>query len=524
MITPVRYAMLVVALLPAACSDGGAKPRDGGSAGSGGMGRRDAARPDGPIDAQKLDAPSELTELTVQGKVTPGSNVKVTARCGDNPEAVAMADDTGKYAITANVADCRQPLVLKFSKESYLPNLRVIQLPPPKTPLELNVPLKELNMLVCSSTQCKSNTLSFPTSAFPAAARGWDINIVGTTGADYFGGEMRDLRDRIAFLFGFGYIEAYDQAGRPVNPPTPLYIFPRVAGADLLNVGDVNPGSKWVEMAWFKLVESVGRWQLLGNSVAYLMYLYPCTNKASCGPPEGLYPLIIPHVPDPVAEPEKVEYLVPATRDQIRDIRADMLRYDCRQDGWRNAIGYGAGGCALGPAGTAGSGGGGAGGGGGGAGAGGMVPPKVSQFYVAGPLSEAGFFAFGTTVEPARRACYQVTVKDTCGTPVAGALLVGKGRYQPYRVETYTKPDGTACIEAVESEPTCPSEMTDLTCDFNQNLLGGETFWLSLTMTAPMQTPQLSMMNRENPRTMGNCDQPETCVQIAHTFTRTRCN
>ncbi len=513
--------LLAVTCLPAACGDSGAKPSDGGAGGSGGMGARDAGKPDGPIDAMKLDAPTELTELTVQGKVTPGTNVKVTARCGDNPEAMAMTDDTGKYAITANVADCREPLVVKFAKESYLPNLRVIKLPPPKTPLELNVPLKELSMLLCGTRQCRSTALNFDIADFPAAARGWTVAIVGTSGADYFGGEMRDLRGRIAFLFGFGYLDAYDQAGLPAAPPVPIAQLFRVTGTDLLNVGDIKPATQWVELAWFKLVEAIGRWQLL-DSVAHLYFLYPCSQRKDCFPPGQPFEGLELHE-DPDDNPMSTtrNWYVPATRSQIRDIRSNMFRYDCTQDGWRNVNGYGAGGCAFG--GAAGAGGGGAGGMGGAAGAGGMPPgPAVSQFYVAGPVSGNGFFAFGTTVD--QRMCYEVTAKDTCGTPVAGALLVGKGRYQPYRVEAYTNAEGKACIEGVASEPTCTTPEPDLMCDFNQNLLGGEKFWLSLNMSAPSLSPQLTLTNRENPATMGNCDQPVTCEKIEHTFTRTRCN
>ncbi len=524
MSTPLRHVTLLAAVLLAACGDSGAKPKDGGTGGAGGMGRRDAARADGPIDAKKADAPApELTELTVQGKVTPGTNVTVTARCGDNPEATAMADDTGKYTITANVADCRNPLVVKFSKESYLPNLRVINLPPPKTPLELNVPLKELNMLLCGTRQCTSASLNFDIVDFPAAARGWSAAIVGTSGSDYFGGEMRDLRGRIAFLFGFGYLDAYDQAGRPANPPVPIYQRFRVSGSELLNIGDVKPGTEFVEMAWFKLVEAIGRWQLL-DSVAYLQFLYPCSSKKECVPDAKFQGLFLYDDPDVDPSSHKRNWYVPATRAQIRDIRANMFRYDCKLDTTRYvASGLGGDGGCGGSAGG-GAGGAGAGGAAGGGGVAGNPGTAVSQFYVAGPLTEKGFFAYGTTVAPERRVCYQVTAKDSCGTPIPGALLVGKGRYQPYRVEAYTKPDGTACIEAVQSEPSCSSEIPDETCDFNQNLLGGETFWLSLLMSASPLAPQLNMMNRENPRTMGNCDQPETCVPIEHTFMRSRCN
>ncbi len=514
--------LLAVACLPAACGDSGAKPNDGGAGGSGGAGARDAGKPDGPIDAMKVDAPTELTELTVQGKVTPGTNVTVTARCGDNPESMAMADDTGKYTITANVADCREPLVVKFTKESYLPNLRVIKLPPPKTPLELNVPLKELSMLLCGTRQCRSTALNFDIADFPAAARGWTVAIVGTSGADYFGGEMRDLRGRIAFLFGFGYLDAYDQAGLPATPPVPIAQLFRVSGTELLNVGDIKPTTDFVEMAWFKLVEAIGRWQLL-DSVAHLYFLYPCSQVKECYPPTKFQGLELHDDPDPDPMSHKRVWYVPATRSQIRDIRSNMFRYDCKQDMLRpmpSGIPGVDSTCTM--PGTGGAGGAGGTGGMGAGGIGGNPGTAVSQFYVAGPVTGNGFFAFGTTVD--QRMCYEVTAKDTCGTPVPGALLVGKGRYQPYRVEAYTNTEGKACIEGVASEPTCTTPEPDLMCDFNQNLLGGEKFWLSLNMSAPSLSPQLTLTNRENPLTMGDCDQPDTCEKIEHTFIRTRCN
>ncbi len=82
-----------------------------------------------------------LNLLEVEGNVTigtlPATQVKIIGRCG-NKEVTTVTDNTGRYSFTADVKNC-DPLVVEFNKESYLPNFRVIRLPPPTSPLTLDV-------------------------------------------------------------------------------------------------------------------------------------------------------------------------------------------------------------------------------------------------------------------------------------------------------------------------------------------------------------------------------------------------
>ncbi len=244
---------------------------DLGSPDLGGRDLGNGPRRDLGPDDYDLGVLHELTQLTVSGQVrldfsSPAPRVEVTARCGEG-SVRTLTDDSGAYAITSNVEGCHR-LVLEYRKESYLPTYRVVQLPPPTSPVTLDLAMTTLYELQCGVSYCIVD--GNPLSRMPRdpVARGW-LQIQSAPGAvDYFGGEFRDTDGKLLWLTGFGYFDLRDGAGQQLSAFPPEAVCYGVGPEAVSSLVDLIPGTDLVEMNAYTLDAAAGRWTNLGPVAA----------------------------------------------------------------------------------------------------------------------------------------------------------------------------------------------------------------------------------------------------------------
>lgn len=430
----------------------------------------------GPVDAgADRGAGHNLDALTIVGKVN-ASGVGILARCGQKPAVRATSDVNGNYRLTADVKGCN-PLVLEYERESFLPNLRVVHLPPPASPLVLNVPLGDLVRVECGTQTCRSlgGSWTAPIGALGTGRRGWYATASGLASTDLLAGEMRDTNGQPIVLFGFSYTDLYDADGNAVAQiPKNPYLIPIATEQERINIGDVKRATAdKVEMSWYRLDKSVGRWVIQSDD-AQLFYKWPCDVDP---PPPAARTKFVPAV-----EPgQTAATWINATQAELADIRAGTLMATCGTSP--------------------------------------PTPAPISEFGVVGPMDRTGWYAWGISIP--KKSCFAVTTKDSCGKAVAGATVVGRGRFQPYRTELWTNAQGKACIESLRSESPCIGNALDASpddCDYNYNRLGGELFWLNVDVAHAEMGPPRNFENQEISRADMSCDRPESCIQLQHTF------
>jgi hypothetical protein len=404
-----------------------------------------------------------------------GSGILIVARCGSKPPVSTTSDVNGDYALEADVTGCN-PLVVEYTKESFLPNLRVIPLPPPSSPLALDVRLGDLYRINCGSTECKTDEPGYDSSRadFEPAVRGWYASATGNAATDLLAGEMKDATGSPIILFGFSYMEAFDAAGIPVEKFTrsPSVIVRLATDEERLNVGDVDPTTTdRVEMSWYALDKARGRWNASPTD-ALLYYQWPC-QPGQPDPPADRFPIrqFVAAGQDPIV-------FVRARQSEIPDITAGTLQVACGDP---------------------------------------PMPTPATTLAIIGDNASTGWHAWG--IAAPNKSCFTLSAKDSCGRNVAGASIVARGRFQPLRHETWTGADGSACIETVRSEPMC-TDITHVTeaCDYNFNLIGGEQFWLNIEVSHPELGPLKTFENQTIPVKGGSCAKPDTCVHLEHTF------
>jgi len=248
---------------------------DGGDldAGDGSLDVDGGPRDIGPGDWD-LGVLHDLTELTIEGSVrldfsSPAPNVQVVVHCGESTQESTTGDDGG-YAVTTNVEQCNY-LVVEFTKESYLPTYRVIHLPPPTSPVTLDVDMTILQQLLCGTKACVVE--GDPVSRFPPGpmTRGWVAVHHGPSAVDYFGGEFRDTQGNLLWVTGFGYFDLRDDSGATLESFEPFDECFGVGFDALAQLVDMLPDTDEVEMNVFTLDTTQGRWVNKGP-VGYVAY------------------------------------------------------------------------------------------------------------------------------------------------------------------------------------------------------------------------------------------------------------
>lgn len=238
----------------------------------------DTDLPDGPVDdnldmAIPADATPpppdmlilhDLTELTIEGVVTvgqlvgAGNAVRVVARCND-AEVSVHTDDDGRYELTSNVEACNV-LIVEFIKESFLPVSRVVHLPPPTSPVTIDVHLAELNELICGEDVCvEENSMGTQLSPDPIS-RGFVHAFSGHASMRFVGGEMYDGEGHPLWVPAFSYYDLRDAQGVRIDRLPPYSICTEIERDSLDQLGDVTPGNDRIDVPIHSLDPSTGRW------------------------------------------------------------------------------------------------------------------------------------------------------------------------------------------------------------------------------------------------------------------------
>lgn len=450
--TPLRNGSfaLLAAFLAAApgCSD------DGGPAAS-----RDAS----------ADTMHNVDALTVKGKVTltsgsAATGVTVTARCGAK-SATAKSNDKGEYTLTADVRGCT-PLVVEFDKESYLPNFRVIHIPSPTSPITLDVPLTALSKLQCGSYNCTvENSLLWNLPNDPMK-QGWVTSQAGSDGLDYIPGELRQTNGNMLSIMGFSFFDFRDQSGKAIAKLDAAKQFEAcvpIPHASLDWIGDVTPTTDALELGWYDLDKTAGRWKPRSKlaSVAYTKgYKYTKDAQGNCV-----------QVVDKSGMP--VRNVVRATRKELADIRADQLYYKDE--------------CLSG------------------------MQSQVTEFWVCGLIDGSGWYAWGLGVT--QRTCFALTVTDQCKKPLRNVVFTVKGRDHGYRAEAWTDGSGEACLDVIPSEPQGK--------DFDLDTLGGETYWVDVVLSwdkVLTDTTKSHQNPLESTAAAAGCAKTSACTPLSKTL------
>jgi len=137
----------------------------------------------------------------------------------------------------------------------------VIGLPPPTSPVTLDVQMTRLRELQCGSGACVVE--GDPVSRFPAGPmeRGWVTVFNGPQAVDYLGGEFRDTAGNLLWVTGFGYFDLRDGRGAPLESFPPFTECFQVGFDAVGQLVDMDPSTDEVEMSVFHLDPSSGRWE-----------------------------------------------------------------------------------------------------------------------------------------------------------------------------------------------------------------------------------------------------------------------
>ena len=233
-------------------------------------------------DVEPVD--HDLTELTVVGNATiggagPAVGVEIITHACNNPPASTRTNDNGDFSVTSLVENCPR-LVIEFRKATFLPSYRVIHLPPPASPVTMDVSIAELAELQCGSVACRVE--GDPVSSFPPGpmTRGWVGVYGGPLAVDYFGGEFRTVNGDLLWITGFGYFDLRDEAGRTIPElRTPFNECFIVSLDSLDQLIDAIPNTDPLEMELFVLDPTVGRWQPRGHGRVEVTTSYDAEGK-----------------------------------------------------------------------------------------------------------------------------------------------------------------------------------------------------------------------------------------------------
>lgn len=400
-----------------ACSDparGGDARVDGGASGL--------------ADGGLADASHDLTTLRLVGRLTIDSNpavgVKISARCGSKV-ATATSDDAGAYSVEADVAGCA-PLVVEFEKEALVPNFRVIGLPPPASPLHLDIALSVAGKLQCNSEVCTidgSSTLGRELDSCGGLIKqGYTHAQTGPAALPFVPGEYRRQDGALLRILGFAHYLFRDVNSSAIGAgPCPSAICYPVDSQVLDWFGDAEgrlSGADPTRLLSLTFDPSSGRWASHGpgSTVGFT-----CKTDAH-GEPD------IRSVPG----------------NALDDVRADRFfvnggeNGDCRQVAGSSA-----------------------------------EDTKVSEYWVCGPVDGSGWYGVGLPVP--RKGCLNLKATDACGTPAATTAITVEGMDNGYRTEGWTDRSGQVCVEVPASEPIDPPE------DLDFDGLGGEIVQLRIS-------------------------------------------
>ena len=403
------------------------------------------------------------TALTVAGHVSiPGggaTDTVVTLRCGDE-EVETVTDDDGDYSLTADVTGCER-FAVEFVKDSYMTNMRAVDLPLYRSPVTIDVPLAEMEELQCGSEYCTTRRSKFDN--MDMIAQGWLGTETGRDALELVPGEFKDTDGIPLFLVGLGDMGFIDNAGNPVEGMD-LYLCLKLERNALDWLGDTDLATPTVENRAYRLDRESGRWRELPLPAHIAYRLGDRFTKDDEGKCE--------YIKDDNGKTlPKWEFL---EREKLADARAETYFEDnpcSRSD-----------------------------------------PPStmyITDYSVCLPVDRTDIYAAGIPMP--RKSCFNLTVRNQCGEPVRGAGFSFQGRDHGYRAEGWTDESGTVCLEAIASEPVGE--------DYDMDGLGGETFWVDAEIVPPSGSTvrMKSLECAEAVPGAAGCAAPEACVQLTET-------
>ncbi len=402
--------------------------------------------------------------LVVEGHVSilgsGATDTVVTLRC-DDKTVETVTDDDGDYSLTADVQGCER-FAMEFVKNSYLTNMRVVDLPLFRSPVTVDVPLAELEELQCGSEYCTTQNSKFDN--MDVIAQGWLGTKTGRDLLEFVPGEFKDTEGTPLFLVGVGDMGFIDIGGKPVDKLEDLYVCIKLKRDALDWMGDTDLSTAEVENRAYRLDRTTGRWATLPLPALIAYRLGDRYTKDDEGKCE--------YIEDGNGKP--LPNWVPLERENLKDVRAETYFEDnpcSRAD-----------------------------------------PPStlyISEYSVCMPVDRTDIFAAGIPMP--RKSCFNMSVRNQCGEPIRGAAFSFQGRDHGYRAEGWTDENGTVCLEAIGSEPVGE--------DLDMDGLGGETFWVDATLDPP-EGSFVRMNDVETalavPGAEG-CAEPSACVQLSET-------
>lgn len=442
-----------------ACSDpvrGGDARVDGGSS--------DASAVGGSGDA-RADADHDLTTVKIRGKLrinyTPAVGVQITARCG-NKVGEARSDDAGEYSVVADVAGCA-PLVVEFRKEFLVPSFRVIALPPPASPLHLDLELAEAGKLQCNAKVCTVDGYAAAdrelSSCDGRIKQGFTYAQTGPAGLPYVPGEYRQQDGSLLRILGFSHYLFRDVDNKEIG-----------AGPCAQTI--CTPVDSQV-LDWFGDAEG----RLISADPTHLLNLIfdPTSGRWSSQGPTATVAFTCTY--DLQGKPR----LEPLPANALDDVRTGRFFVNGGENGD----------CKQADAGT-------------------PEATKVAEYWVCSPTDGSGWYGAGLPVP--RKGCLNITATKACGTPAATTAVSVAGMDNGFRAEGWTDRAGRVCFDVTPSEPINPAE------DLDFDGLKGEVVQLRVSSvregTSTTQVEYVDSPRARSATEVVGCREPATCQQL----------
>lgn len=434
------------------------------------------ARVDRGSSDARANAGHELTTVEIRGKLrinyTPAVGVKITARCG-NKVGEAQSDDAGDYSVVADVAGCA-PLVVEFRKEFFVPSFRVIPLPPPASPLHLDLELAEAGKLQCNERACTVDGYAGLDRELESCdgliKQGFFYAQTGPVGLPFVPGEYRQQDGSLLRILGFSHLLFRDVENKEIGAgPCARKTICTPVDAQVLDwFGDAAGRLSEAEPARLLNLAfdpSSGRWSSQG---AIATVAFTCRFDLQGAP---------------IVEP------VPA--NALDDVRTSRFFVDAREGRDCKQL------AADAPDAT-----------------------KVAEYWVCTVTDGSGWYGAGLPVP--RKGCLNITATKACDIPAATTAISVAGMDNGFRAEGWTNRAGKVCFEVTPSEPIDPAE------DLDFDGLQGEIVQLRVSSvrqgTSTTAVEYIDSARARGATEIVGCEEPSTCQQLRITDASDLCS
>lgn len=222
------------------------------------------AAPDLAVDQGVDMFTGPIVELDISGSavvgfgIEPAARAAVIGRCGDERVDTTAGND-GSYSLRINTTGCEQ-VTVEFVKEGFLPVLRVIPVPPPTTPVQVDARLAELQQLICGEEECIAENNPGVRWIPGAIQQGWVGNFSENRQLAFLAGQPLTIGDEILWVLAFGYYDLRDADGRrltDLNEP----ICVQISSLTRDQIGDGTPNlGDGIVLPTYTLEPNTGRW------------------------------------------------------------------------------------------------------------------------------------------------------------------------------------------------------------------------------------------------------------------------